>query len=83
MIRRIRQRREHAIVQKSGASVAVLLPMGEYEQLLRYRRLILFDRLTRELGERVERSGLSENELMAELEKTNQEVVREKYARVT
>ena len=81
VIQRIRKRKEHAIIEQSGSPVAVILSVAEYEQLLRYKRLALFDRMTREFGEAVERRGLSENVLMAELEETKREVVREKYAR--
>ena len=82
VIERLRRRREHAIIEQSGAAVAVLLPIAEYRQLLRYKRLAMFDRLSREFGEEVERRGLSEDELMAELEETKREVFREKYARL-
>jgi prevent-host-death family protein len=80
VIQRIRTRRVHAIIQRSGSPVAVLLPLAEYEQLLRYKRLAMFDRMTRELGEEVERRGMSEEQMIAELEETKREVVREKYA---
>lgn len=82
VIRQIRERGEHAIIQRSGSPVAVVLPMAEYEQLLRYKRLAMFDGFTREFGEEVERRGLSNDELMAELEETKREVFREKYARL-
>jgi prevent-host-death family protein len=74
VIRRLRQRREHTIIQSSGEPVAVLLPVAEYEQLLRYKRLVVFDKFTREFGQEVERRGLSEEQLMAELEETKREV---------
>jgi prevent-host-death family protein len=82
VIQRLRRRREHAIIEQSGAPVAVLLPIAEYMQLLRYRRLAVFDRFTREFGEQVERRGVSEDELIAELEETKREVFREKYAQL-
>ncbi len=83
VIQQIHRRREHAIIEKSGSPVAVLLSVAEYEQLLRYKRLAAFDRLTRELGEQVEPRGMSETESMAELEDTKHKVFREKYARLT
>jgi prevent-host-death family protein len=82
VVQRLRKRREHAIIESSGAPVAVLLPIAEYQQLLRYKRLAAFDRLTRELGQEVERCGLSEEELMAELEETKREVFREQYGQL-
>ena len=80
VVRRLRRRREHAIIQSKGAPVAVLLSVAEYEQLLRYKRLMVFDKFTREFGREVERRGLSEEQLMAELEETKHEVFRERYA---
>ncbi len=80
VIQRLRKRREPAIIEQSGVPIAVLLSVAEYEQLLRYKRLALFDHLTRQVGEQVERSGLSEDELMAELEETKREVFGEKYS---
>lgn len=82
VVRRLRRRREHAIIQSKGAPVAVLLSVAEYEQLLRYKRLIVFDKFTREFGREVETRGLSEEQLMAELEETKQEVFRERYGRL-
>ena len=82
VVRRLRRRREHAIIQSSGTPVAVLLYMSEYEQLLRYKRLMVFDQLTRELGQEVEKRGLSEQELMSQLEDTKREVFLEQYGRL-
>jgi len=81
VIRRIRRRREHTIIQSSGESVAVLLPMAEYERLMKSERLAAFDDLTRNLGREVEKRGLSEEELMAELEQTKRRVFEERYGR--
>ncbi len=82
VVRRLRKRHEHAIIQSSGAPIAVLLSVAEYEQLLRYKRLMVFDKFTREFGQEVERRGLSEEQLMAELEETKREVFREQYGRL-
>jgi prevent-host-death family protein len=79
VVRRLRKRREHAIIQRSGTLVAVLLSIAEYEQLLRYKRLMVFDKFTREFGQEVERRGIIEEELMAGLEEAKQEVFREQY----
>ncbi|MDO8752846.1 MAG: hypothetical protein Q7J80_03040, partial [Anaerolineales bacterium] len=47
----------------------------------RYKRLMVFDKFTREFGREIEKQGLSEEELMAELEETKREVFRERYAK--
>lgn len=78
----VRKKREHAVIEKSGSPVAVLLSISEYEQLVRYKRLATFDKLTREIGVEFERSGVSEEELLKELKETKRQVVREKYARL-
>ena len=81
IIGRLRQHHEHAIVQRGGTPIAVLLPIAEYEQLLRYKRLMMFDQFTRDLGREVEKRGLGEEELMNELEETKREVFLEQYGR--
>ena len=43
VVRRLRKRREHAIIESKGAPVAVLLSVAEYEQLLRYKRLMIME----------------------------------------
>jgi prevent-host-death family protein len=82
VVRRLRKGRNHAVIQSSGIPVAVLLPISEYEQLLRYKRLAVFDRFAREFGQEVERRGLSEEKLVADLEETKREVFRERYGRL-
>ena len=83
VIRRMRRRREHTIIQSSGESVAVLLPVAEYERLMTRERLAALDDLGRNLGREVEQRGLREEQLMAELEETKHEVFEEHYGRPT
>lgn len=79
IVQKIRRKREPAIIQSGGESVAVLLPMSEYERFLRYQRLAAFDNFARKIGRTAEKSGLTEGQLMEELEETKREVFREKY----
>jgi len=79
VIRRMRRRHEHTIIQRSGESVAVLLPIAEYERLMKSERLAALDDLARNLGRQVERRGLTEDELMAELEESKRQVFKERY----
>ncbi len=82
IIRRLRKSRDHAIIQSSGAPVAVLLSMAEYERLTAYgRRKAALHDFSRHFGQEVERLGLSEEEFMADLEKTKREVFAEQYGR--
>ena len=80
VIRQLRQNHDHAIIQSSGVPVAVILSMAEYERLTAYsRRKAAFHDLSRHLGREVEKLGLSEDEFMADLEKTKREVFTEQY----
>jgi hypothetical protein len=72
-------KKEKAKAQR--VSDVVLLTPEEYEQLLRYKRLAIFDEFTRELGQEIEKRGLTEEQLMAELEETKREVFEEQYGR--
>ena len=68
---------QHSTVQPA----VTLLTTAEYEQLLQYKRLAVFNEFTRQFGQEVERGGLTEEELMTELEETKREVVEEQYGR--
>ncbi|MEK7441671.1 MAG: type II toxin-antitoxin system Phd/YefM family antitoxin [Chloroflexota bacterium] len=81
LVRQLRKRHQHAYIQSSGVAVAVLLTVEEYEKLTRVERTIKFEKLTREIGETIEKSGVSEETLMAELEETKREVFQEQYGR--
>src|SRR5574341_1777707 len=85
VVRRLRQRREHTIIESSGTPVAVILSMAEYERLVARRRresLAAFHDFARNLGKEVQRRGLTEEELLADLEKTKREVFEERYGRL-
>lgn len=58
-----------------------LLTTEEYEQLLQYKRLAVFNEFTHQFGQEIERRGLTEEELMAGLEETKHEVFQEQYDR--
>ena len=81
VLRRLNKRREHTIIQSSGTPVAVLLSMEEYERLMARERLAAFDNFARHLGMEVEKRGLSEEALLADLEVTKRRVFEEQYGR--
>ena len=81
VVRRLRKRREHTVIQSGGVPVAVLLSIGEYERLIARERLAAFNEFARKLGEEVERRGLTEEELLADLENTKHEVAEARYGR--
>ena len=68
---------QHAATQPD----VTLLSTAEYEQLLRYKRLAVFNNFTRRLGQEVEKRGLTEEELMTDLEESKHEVFEEQYGR--
>jgi hypothetical protein len=65
----------------TAQAAVTLLSTAEYEQLLRYKRLAVFNEFTRQFGQAVETRGLSEEELIADLEETKREVFAEQYGR--
>ena len=81
IVQRLKQRHEHAIIHRNNTPMMVMIPLEEYEALKHYERLKTFDELTRFIGQEVEKSGLSEEELMAKLEETKHEVFVETYGR--
>ena len=84
LIRRTYSGKEHFIVEKDGLPVVVILSMSEYEQLVKEhneqeQRSQKFQRLARAIGEEVERRGLSEEEVMAQLDDTRHQVYEKHY----
>jgi len=81
VLRRLNKHREHTIIQSGGTPVAVLLSIEEYERLIARERLAAFDNFARHLGMEVEKRGLSEEALLADLEVTKRRVFEEQYGR--
>ncbi len=82
VVRKLRKNRDHAIIQSSGAPVAVLLSMEEYERLIDHRRRkAVFQNFAYNLGREVEESDISEEKFMTDLEKTKREVFTKQYDR--
>jgi prevent-host-death family protein len=84
LVRRAFSGKEHFIVEKDGLPVVAIISMAEYEELLRERearaaRLKQFQSATRAIGEEYERRGLTEEEVLAQLEETKHEVYEEYY----
>ena len=88
LIKRTYSGKEHFIVERGGLPVVAIISMVEYESLMKERknqeqdkkeRLKRFQAATRAIGEAVEKSGLTEEQLMVELEKDKQEVYEEYY----
>jgi prevent-host-death family protein len=76
--------KEHIIVERDGLPVIVMLSVAEYHSLMREReqreeRLKKFEAAARRAGQEFERLGLSEGDVMAQLEETKKEVYNELY----
>jgi prevent-host-death family protein len=75
---------EHIIVERDGLPVIVMISLAEYRLLMRERelraeRLKKFEAAARRAGQEFDRLGLSEEDMMAQLEETKQEVYDELY----
>jgi prevent-host-death family protein len=73
---------EHFIVEKDGLPIAVIISMSDYE---RYRQALALENLrelNRELNKEMERRGISEEQLVKDMEKTKQEVFEKQYGKV-
>lgn len=68
--------------QMSKSPAVVLLSSAEYKQLLRYKRLFEFNEFTRQFGQEVEKRGLTEEELINDLEEAKREVFEEQYVQL-
>ena len=84
IIRRTHTGKEHFIVEKDGLALAALISIADYEELMRERqereqRQKRFAQINREFREEIKRRGISEEDMMAELEKTKEQVFQEQY----
>lgn len=87
LIKRAFSGKEHFIVEKDGLPVVAIMSMTEYQELMeehqrqqdKAQRLQHFRQTARAIGEEIERRGLTEEEVMAQLEEAKDEVYREYY----
>lgn len=84
LVRRVFSGQEHFIVEKDGLPVMAIISMAEYEELMKERerreqRVQRFREVTREMGEDLQRRGITEEQAMEELEKTKKQVYQERY----
>ncbi len=75
VIRRVYKNGETLIVERGGLPVMAIVPMQEYQ----VSREQYFVGLSRQLGRVAERQGLTEDQLLQELEEDKQAVYRETY----
>ena len=83
LLKRVYRSDEHLIVERDGYPVAVLLSYQEYEKLRRDQAVAAFDVLSRGVGRDIKEQGITEEELMAEVEVAKQEIYNEQYGKRT
>jgi prevent-host-death family protein len=84
LVRRAYSGKEHFIVEKDGLPVVALISIAEYQELIKERRLReerikRFEENTKALNEEAKRRGITEEQLMADFEKTREEVYQRYY----
>ena len=79
LLKRVYNTNEHLIVERDGFPVAVILSYQEYKTLMRERALADFEQLGRDMGKQAEAQGLTEDQLMAQLEETKKQVYPKTY----
>ncbi|MEW5872451.1 MAG: type II toxin-antitoxin system Phd/YefM family antitoxin [Chloroflexota bacterium] len=79
VLKRVALQAEHLVVERDGYPVAVLLSYPEYEELMHLRALAKHRDLVRALGQEAERQGLSEEQLLAELEEDKRKAYNAAY----
>ncbi|MEW5987308.1 MAG: type II toxin-antitoxin system Phd/YefM family antitoxin [Chloroflexota bacterium] len=79
VLKRVAIGKEHLIIERDGYPVAVIIAFPEYEQIMRERALVAHRDLVIALGREAERQGLTEEQLLAELEGDKQVVYQEMY----
>jgi prevent-host-death family protein len=79
LLKRVYGSDEHLIVEREGFRVAVIMSYQEYENLRRQQATAAFEQFSRELGKEVDRQGITEEQLLEELEQDRQALYQEKY----
>jgi prevent-host-death family protein len=86
VLRRVHSGEEHIVVEQNGLPLAVMISVNEYEELMKERerreaREKRAEELSRKFGEEAVRRGITEDQLLENLQETKTEVYREKYGK--
>ena len=79
VLKRVALQDEHLVIERDGYPVAVLLSFPEYEELMRLRALAAHRDLVRSFGQEAEKRGLTEEQLLVELEEDKSAVFKDAY----
>jgi prevent-host-death family protein len=81
VLKRVHSGREHVIVEKDGLEIAAILGRTDYEEYRRLLALRQLEELNKALNREMQKKGITEQEALAELEKTQHQVFEEQYGR--
>jgi prevent-host-death family protein len=79
LLKRVYGSDEHLIVERDGFPVAVLISYQEYEKLCREQAVAALEQFSRQFGKELAKQGITEEQLLAELEEDRQAVYEEMY----
>ncbi len=79
IIKRVYRGREQLIVEKDGLPVVVILSHTDYEEYRRLLALQQFEKLSKDVNREMRAKGITEEQALADLEKTQRKVFQEKY----
>lgn len=79
LLKRVYRSDEHLVVERDGFPVAVIMSYQEYETLRRQQAVAAFEQFSREFGKELVERGITEEQLLAELEQDKQALYEEKY----
>ena len=79
LLKRVFRSDEHLIVERDGFPVAVLMSYQEYEKIRRQQALTAFDRFSRSFGRELEKRGITEEQLLKDMEEDREAVYQELY----
>lgn len=79
LLKRVYNSDEHLVVERDGFPVAVIMSYQEYQEFRRRQARAAFEQFSRKFGEELAQSGVTQEELFAELAKDRQELYEEKY----
>ena len=81
VLKRVALGGEHLVIERAGYPVAVLLSYQEYEALMRERAVAAHRQSVIAMSQEAERQGLTEEQLVDELEDVKRQVFDETYGR--
>jgi len=86
VLRRVHTGEEHIVVEQNGLPLAVIISISEYDELMKERerreaREKRAEALARQFGEEATRRGITEEQLLENLQETKAAVYQEKYGK--